>query len=96
MADPGVLGINAGAGLLVAAFIVFVPVGLVPSTVALPWRLSVSVKARRLPSGAPDEEGHAHDGEDDADGHLARGDEGAGRPPGTGGGGPPGPRPGGA
>ena len=55
MADPGVLGINAGAGLLVAAFIVFVPVGLVPSAVALPllafagsaavaflgWRLSV-------------------------------------------------------
>lgn len=55
MADPGVLGINAGAGLLVAAFIVFVPAGLVPSTVALPllafagsaataavgWRLSV-------------------------------------------------------
>ena len=30
MADPGVLGINAGAGLLVAAFIVFVPAGLVP------------------------------------------------------------------
>jgi iron complex transport system permease protein len=55
MADPGVLGINAGAGLLVAAFIVFVPAGLVPSAVALPllafagsaavaflgWRLSV-------------------------------------------------------
>lgn len=55
MADPGVLGINAGAGLLVAAFIVFVPAGLFPSTVALPvlafagsaavaflgWRLSV-------------------------------------------------------
>lgn len=36
MADPGVLGINAGAGLLVAAFIVFVPAGLVPSAVALP------------------------------------------------------------
>ena len=36
MADPGVLGINAGAGLFVAAFIVFVPAGLVPSTVALP------------------------------------------------------------
>ena len=55
MADPGVLGINAGAGLLVAAFIVFVPAGLFPSAVALPvlavagsaavaflgWRLSV-------------------------------------------------------
>ena len=55
MADPGVLGINAGAGLLVAAFVVFVPAGLVPSAVALPllafagsaavaflgWRLSV-------------------------------------------------------
>ena len=55
MADPGVLGINAGAGRLVAAFIVFVPAGLVPSAVALPllafagsaavaflgWRLSV-------------------------------------------------------
>ena len=55
MADPGVLGINAGAGLLVAAFIVFVPAGAVPSAVALPllafagsaavafagWRLSV-------------------------------------------------------
>lgn len=55
MADPGVLGINAGAGLLEAAFIVFVPAGLVPSAVALPllafagsaavaflgWRLSV-------------------------------------------------------
>lgn len=49
------LGINAGAGLLVAAFVVFVPAGLVPSAVALPllafagsaavaflgWRLSV-------------------------------------------------------
>lgn len=55
MADPGVLGINAGAGLLAAAFIVFVPAGLFPSAVALPvlafagsaavaflgWRLSV-------------------------------------------------------
>ena len=55
MADPGVLGINAGAGLLVAAFIVFVPAGIFPSAVALPllafagsaavaflgWRLSV-------------------------------------------------------
>ena len=55
MADPGVLGINAGAGLLVAAFIVFVPAGLFPSAAALPvlafagraavaflgWRLSV-------------------------------------------------------
>lgn len=55
MADPGVLGINAGAGLLVAAFIVFVPAGLFLSAVALPllafagsaavaflgWRLSV-------------------------------------------------------
>lgn len=55
MADPGVLGINAGAGLLVAAFIVFVPAGLFPSAVGLPvlafagsaavaflgWRLSV-------------------------------------------------------
>lgn len=55
MADPGVLGINAGAGLLVDAFIVFVPAGLFPSAVALPvlafagsaavaflgWRLSV-------------------------------------------------------
>lgn len=55
MVDPGVLGINAGAGLLVAAFIVFVPAGLFPSAVALPvlafagsaavaflgWRLSV-------------------------------------------------------
>lgn len=55
MADPGVLGINAGAGVLVAAFIVFVPTGAVPSAVALPvlafagslltalvvWRLSV-------------------------------------------------------
>ncbi|MEE0583831.1 MAG: iron ABC transporter permease, partial [Adlercreutzia sp.] len=55
MADPGVIGINAGAGLLVAAFIVFVPAGLFPSAVALPvlafagsaavaflgWRLSV-------------------------------------------------------
>lgn len=55
MADPGVLGINAGAGLLVGAFIVFVPAGLFPSAVALPvlafagsaavaflgWRLSV-------------------------------------------------------
>lgn len=55
MADPGVLGINAGAGLFVAAFIVFVPAGLVSSTLALPllafagsaavafagWRLSV-------------------------------------------------------
>ena len=55
MADPGVLGINAGAGLLVAAFIVFAPAGLVPSAVALPvlafagslvtalagWRLSL-------------------------------------------------------
>ncbi len=55
MADPGVLGVNAGAGLLVAAFIVFVPAGLVPAAVALPvlafagslavalagWRLSV-------------------------------------------------------
>ena len=55
MADPGVLGINAGAGLLVAAFIVFVPAGLFPSATALPvlafagsaavaflgWRLSV-------------------------------------------------------
>lgn len=55
MADPGVLGINAGAGLLVAAFIVFVPAGLFPSAVTLPvlafagsaavaflgWRLSV-------------------------------------------------------
>ena len=55
MADPGVLGINAGAGLLVAAVIVFVPAGLFPSAVALPvlafagsaavaflgWRLSV-------------------------------------------------------
>lgn len=55
MADPGVLGINAGAGLLVAAFIVFVPAGFFPSAVALPvlafagsaavaflgWRLSV-------------------------------------------------------
>ena len=54
MADPGVLGINAGAGL-VAAFIVFVPAGLFPSAAALPvlafagsaavaflgWRLSV-------------------------------------------------------
>ena len=55
MADPGVLGINAGAGLLVAAFVVFVPAGLFPSAAALPvlafagsaavaflgWRLSV-------------------------------------------------------
>lgn len=55
MADPGVLGINAGAGLLVAAFIVFVPAGILPAGVALPalafagslitaligWRLSV-------------------------------------------------------
>lgn len=55
MADPGILGINAGAGVLVAAFIVLVPAGLVPSVVALPllafagslavafagWRLSV-------------------------------------------------------
>lgn len=55
MADPGVLGINAGAGLLVAAFIVFVPAGFFPSAAALPalafagsaavaflgWRLSV-------------------------------------------------------
>lgn len=55
MADPGILGINAGAGVLVAAFIVFLPAGLVPSVVALPvlafagslavafagWRLSV-------------------------------------------------------
>ena len=55
MADPGVLGINAGAGLLVAAFIVFAPAGLMPSAVALPvlafagslatalagWRLSL-------------------------------------------------------
>ena len=42
MADPGVLGINAGAGLLVAAFIVFVPAGIFPSAVAfLGWRLSV-------------------------------------------------------
>lgn len=55
MADPGILGINAGSGLLVAAFIVFVPAGLVPSVAALPvlafigalavalvgWRLSV-------------------------------------------------------
>ena len=55
MADPGVLGINAGAGLLVAAFIIFVPAGLFPSAAALPvlafagsatvaflgWRLSV-------------------------------------------------------
>ena len=30
MADPGVLGINAGAGLLVAAFIVFVPAADLP------------------------------------------------------------------
>lgn len=36
MADPGVLGINAGSGLLVAAFIVFVPGSLVPAQVALP------------------------------------------------------------
>ncbi len=55
MADPGVLGINAGAGLLVAAFIVFAPAGILPAGVALPalafagslitaligWRLSV-------------------------------------------------------
>ncbi|MEE0705340.1 MAG: iron ABC transporter permease [Adlercreutzia sp.] len=55
MADPGVLGINAGAGLLVAAFIVFVPANAVSSEIALPvlaflgslavafagWRLSV-------------------------------------------------------
>ncbi len=55
MADPGVLGINAGAGLLVAAFIVFVPANAVASEIALPvlaflgslavafagWRLSV-------------------------------------------------------
>lgn len=55
MADPGVLGINAGAGLLVAAFIVFVPAGAVASEIALPvlafagslavafvgWRLSI-------------------------------------------------------
>ena len=36
MADPGVLGINAGAGLLVAAFIVFVPANVLPAEVALP------------------------------------------------------------
>ncbi len=55
MADPGVLGINAGAGLLVAAFIVFAPAGILPAGVVLPalafagslitaligWRLSV-------------------------------------------------------
>lgn len=55
MADPGVLGINAGAGLLVAAFIVLAPAGILPAGVALPalafagslitaligWRLSV-------------------------------------------------------
>lgn len=55
MADPGVLGINAGAGLLVAAFIVLVPAGAVAAELALPvlafagslavafagWRLSV-------------------------------------------------------
>lgn len=55
MADPGVLGINAGAGLLVAAFIVLVPAGVVAAELALPvlafagslavafagWRLSV-------------------------------------------------------
>ena len=63
MADPGVLGINAGAGLLVAAFVVFVPAGLVPSAAALPllafagsaavaflgWRLSV-VRRRLQPA----------------------------------------------
>lgn len=36
MADPGVLGINAGAGLLIAAFIVFVPASLIPAEAALP------------------------------------------------------------
>lgn len=55
MADPGVLGINAGAGLLVATFIVLVPAGVVSAEFALPvlafagslavafagWRLSV-------------------------------------------------------
>lgn len=35
MADPGVLGINAGAGLLVAAFIVLVPAGAVAAEFAL-------------------------------------------------------------
>ena len=36
MAEPGILGLNAGAGVLVAAFIVFVPAGLISSTLALP------------------------------------------------------------
>ena len=53
MADPGILGINAGAGLLVAAFIVFVPAGLIPSVVALPLlafagSLSVALAGWRL------------------------------------------------
>ena len=51
MADPGVLGINAGAGLLVAAFIVFVPAGLVPSTVALPLLAFAGSAATAAPKG---------------------------------------------
>lgn len=36
MAEPGILGINAGSGVLVAAFIVLIPAGLIPMGAALP------------------------------------------------------------
>ena len=41
MAEPGILGINAGAGLFVAGFLVFVPQSPVSLTVLLPDRKSV-------------------------------------------------------